>query len=233
MAVIAQFGELKFEISSSAALLFQGLKMSAECETAEQTGNSQQYVSAKNGKAVQISLSIILNAALGIDVKMQATDILNTAQRGGQGYFYIGGAKVFPFKLMMTKADTEEIAIDPSGRWISTKINVTLKQSTKEWIIGQAQDVPSPSGSTIYTPQKASVNTRKPVGLILSATAGAVALLQSVKKAQDSVAKSSAAEPSTAAAVAAQRKTTSTAKTTKSTVKKTGAARKVRQLGMK
>ncbi len=239
MAVIAQFGELKFEISSSTALLFHNLKMSAECETEEQTDNSQQYISFKNGKAVQISLSAILNASLGIDVKQQATDFLNTAQRGGQGYFYAGGAKVFPFKLMMTKADTEEITIDPSGRWVSTKINVTLKQSSKEWIPGktlaqaqiQTSSSPSPSpsggGSSSYTPmpQKASVNTRTPVGPILSAIAGATALLQNqsvtaLKKTQDSSAKVSAAKTSTAAAVAASRKTTSTAKTKASTVSK-------------
>lgn len=232
MAVIAQFGELKFEISSSTALLFEKLKLSAECETEEQTKDSQQYVSAKNGKPVQISLSIILNEALGIDVRTQTTEILNAAQRSTQGYFYAGGAKVFPFQLMMTKADTEEIAIDPAGRWVSAKINVTLKQSSNEWILAQTQNAPSTGGGA-YTPQKASVNTRKPISPILSAASGAIALLQNqsitaLKKAQDAVAKTSTAKastaktatPSTAAAVAASKKTTSTAKTKKSTVSK-------------
>lgn len=238
MAVIAQFGELKFEISSSTALLFEKLKLSAECETEEQTNNSQQYVSAKNGKPVQVSLSIILNAALGIDVKVRATEILNAAQRSTQGYFYAGGAKVFPFKLMMTKADTEEITIDPSGRWVSTKINVTLKQSTQEWISAPSKPEQWPSGTVnwggvVRVPKKASVNTGMPVGPTLGATSGATSgaisgaidflqnqSITALKKAQDSVAKASTAKTSTAAAVAASRKTTSTAKTKKSTISK-------------
>lgn len=149
MATMAQFGSLKFEITSSTALLFQNLKLSAQCETEEKTADEQGFVSAKNGKPVEVSFSILLSAALGIDVRSAVTEVLNTAQRGGQEYFYVGGGKIFPFKMMMVNAETEEIQISPAGVWVFSKLNVTLKQSSKEWITGQPQTAPvSSTGAT-------------------------------------------------------------------------------------
>lgn len=117
----------------------ENLKMSAECETEEKTEDEQKYVSAKNGAPVQVNFSAILSAALGIDVKEEVASALHSAQRSVQDYFYMGGTKLFPFKLMMVKAETEEIQTAPSGVWVYAKVNVTLKQSTNEWLSGQMQ----------------------------------------------------------------------------------------------
>lgn len=145
LAVLAQFGSLQFEILSSTALLFEKLKLSSECETEEKNGDEQKYVSAKNGKPVQASFAVILSASLGIDVKEKVTAILNSAQRGEQAYFYIVGEKLFPFQMMMVSAQTEEIQSSPSGAWVYAKVNITLKQSSKEWIKGQPQKVTTSS----------------------------------------------------------------------------------------
>lgn len=150
LAVLAQFGNLQFEISSSTALLFEKLKLSSECETEEKTVDEQKYVSAKNGKPVQASFAVILSASLGIDVKEEVTAILHSAQRGEQAYFYIVGKKLFPFQMMMVSAQTEEIQTSPSGVWVYAKVNITLKQSSKEWITGQPQKAAT-SGSSSST----------------------------------------------------------------------------------
>lgn len=150
LAVLAQFGSLQFEISSSTALLFEKLKLSSECETEDKTVDEQKYVSAKNGKPVQASFAVILSASLGIDVKERVTAILNSAQRGEQAYFYIVGKKLFPFQMMIVSAQTEEIQSAPSGVWVYAKVNITLKQSSKEWIIGQPQKAAT-SGSSSST----------------------------------------------------------------------------------
>ena len=71
--VIAQFENLKFEISSSTALLLNNIRMSAECETEDQTDSSQQYVSAKNGKPLQVTFTAIIDANLGGDVRENVT----------------------------------------------------------------------------------------------------------------------------------------------------------------
>lgn len=132
MALLAQFGELRFEITSSGALLFDNLKLTAECETEDKTDNSQKYVSKKNGKPVQISFTVLLKAALGIDVEQSVSYILYAAQGNVTERLYIGQTCIFPFRMMMTKADVEEIQISPGGIWTSAKVKVTLKQCTQE-----------------------------------------------------------------------------------------------------
>lgn len=170
MRTLAQFGEIQFGISTETALLFEKLKISAECETDDKKENSQGYVKAKNGKPAEISMSVALSAALGVDVQKSAMQFLNAAQRSTEDYLYVGGKKVFPFKLMMTKADTEEILLSPKGVWTYTKISITLKQSSKEWILEPEKEEPKPShhhhddggGGGSYAPQKASVKTTTP-----------------------------------------------------------------------
>ena len=158
LAVLAQFGNLQFEISSSTALLLENLKLSSECETEEKIGDEQKYVSSKNGKPVQASFAVILSAAFGIDVKGKVTAILNSAQRGEQAYFYIVGKKLFPFKMMIVSAATEEIQSAPSGVWVYAKVNITLKQSSKEWITGQPQKVTTSSSSSSSSSKNAGTS---------------------------------------------------------------------------
>ena len=175
--VIAQFEKLVFGLSANTALLLNNIKLSAECETDSQSDNSQQYVTAKNGKPLQVTFTAIIDANLGSDVKESVVYALDGAQRGLQGYFYIAGEKVFPFKVMLVKADTEEIKLSPAGEWVKTNVSITLKQSTKEWF-GINPSAPSQSapqytggGGSPATPAKASVTS----GAWLSgATAAAV-----------------------------------------------------------
>ena len=146
MALMAQFGSLRFEMTESAALLFQNMKLSADCETEDQVADGQKYVAVKNGGVAQVSFSVVLNRELGEDVRGRTLALLNMAQRSEESYFYAGGEKLFPFKLMMVKADTDEIQISPGGVWVYAKVNITMKQSSKEKIFEQSQEETPGSG---------------------------------------------------------------------------------------
>ena len=191
LAVLAQFGSLQFEISSSTALLFEKLKLSSECETEEKTVDEQKYVSAKNGKPVQASFAVILSASLGIDVKEEVTAILNYAQRGEQAYFYIVGKKLFPFQMMMVSAQTEEIQTSPSGVWVYAKVNITLKQSSKEWITGQQKVTTSSSNNTSNATTggkaKAEIKYVKPISNNLGATNSGATIYAPSSSFQDAI----------------------------------------------
>lgn len=132
MGFMAKWGPIRFETVSNAALLFEDFKVSAESETEDKTASQQKYVSRKNGKAAEISMTILLSAAFGIDVKTATSVILNAAQKGETDWLYMGSEKLFPFKLMLTKAETESVEISASGFWTSAKMSVTFKQSTNE-----------------------------------------------------------------------------------------------------
>lgn len=136
MAIIGQFGNWKFEVSSKYVRSFKNLQIIGECETEDKTADSQKYVSAKNGKPIQITMTVTLCAYLGADVRGDAVGLIDAAQRSDQGYFYIQSKKLFPFMLMLTKADVKNVGLSPSGQWISCEVSLTLKQSSKDWIYG-------------------------------------------------------------------------------------------------
>lgn len=127
-------GGFSFHISADTALLYDKMKMSAEMETEDKTEGEQNYVSIKNGKAVQITFSVFLEAALGMDVKEYIKRLLHSAQRGIKNYLYISGEKIFPFLMMMVKAEADNIQKAPSGAWISATVNLTMKQASPEAI---------------------------------------------------------------------------------------------------
>lgn len=135
MGVIAQFDAITFEISEEQALLLKELKISAEAETEDKTENEQKYVEYKNGKPAEVNFDVDIMASLGNDVRQIVTLFLHSAQRGKTEYFYVGGEKIFPAKVMMTKAEASETEIGPKGTWIRSKIAVTLKQAEKNYII--------------------------------------------------------------------------------------------------
>lgn len=227
--ILAQFESLKFEISASSALLFQNMKISSECETEDKTDSSQQYVSAKSGKPVQVTFTAVLNAALGEDVEKDVAYMLNAAQRSLQGYLYIAGKKAFPFKMMMVKAETEDIIFSPSGKWARTNVNVTLKQSTKDWITGNsaasAQTTVPSGGGGYVTPAKASANTSSwETNALIVGVAVGMAATSVYAQSRDPTSGTSSASTAqstaskSAGAISAAEKVTSTAKSVPSAV---------------
>lgn len=136
MTELAQWAGFQFYIAADSALLFDKLKMSAEMETEEQEDQGQKYAASKAGKPVEISLNVILNASLGIDVQSACMVFLDAAKTGQHGYFYMAGQRLLPFEIMMTKASTDEIKMAPGGRWIAANISVTFVQSENGTILG-------------------------------------------------------------------------------------------------
>lgn len=136
MAVIGQYGGWTFEIRANYMRPFKDFQIVSECETEDKTADAQKYVSAKNGKPIQITTTVTLNAYLGVNVRGDAIGLIDAAQRSYQGYFYIQSKKLFPFMLMLTKASIKNFVLSPNGQWIACDIDLTLKQSSKDWING-------------------------------------------------------------------------------------------------
>lgn len=136
MAVIGQYGGWTFEIRANYMRPFKDFQIVSECETEDKTADAQKYVSAKNGKPIQITTTVTLNAYLGANVRGDAIGLIDAAQRSYQGYFYIQSKKLFPFMLMLTKASIKNFVLSPNGQWIACDIDLTLKQSSKDWING-------------------------------------------------------------------------------------------------
>lgn len=136
MKELAQWAGFRFWIDAGSALLFDKLKISAEMETEEQEDQGQKYVTGKSGKPVEVSMNVILNAKLGIDVQAACMEFLEAAKTGQSGALYMAGKRLLPFEIMMTKASTEEIQIAPGGIWVAANVAVTFRQSENGTILG-------------------------------------------------------------------------------------------------
>lgn len=148
MALIGQYGAWKFEIRGNYMRSFKNFQIVSECETEDKTASAQKYVSAKNGKPIQITMTVTLSAYLGVDVRADAIALIDAAQRSYQGYFYIQSKKLFPFMLMMTKAEMKNFEVAPNGTWVSCDMGLTLKQSSKDWINGTPASANTSSSSS-------------------------------------------------------------------------------------
>lgn len=141
MALKVSWNGIVFQSTETERSLVGKVKLSVERETEDKEDGGQKYVESKNGKPVEIEMTAILHACFGVNVHDWIMNLLHAAQRKGADYLYIGGSKLFPFKVMLTKADTEEIKFSPSGAWVSTNVGLTFKQASKEPII---PDPPQP-----------------------------------------------------------------------------------------
>lgn len=134
MAEIANWNGHSFVVSSSLIRGFTDLTIKGACETTDKNSNNQKYIERKYGEIGEVSMTVDLSALTGVtDVKGEALAFYNEANAGASAYFYLGGAKLIPAKLMLTSAQIAEIVHMP-GRgdvWIQCKVALTFRQSSQ------------------------------------------------------------------------------------------------------
>lgn len=131
MAQMGKWNGHVFEVSPHYVMGFTELKIKACSETEDKEEGGEKYVSRKNGKPTEISLSAHLNAQLGCDVRKEALKFIDEAHEGASDYLYIAKKKPIPCKLMLTDANVEEITITQKGIWTNCVVKLTMKQCSK------------------------------------------------------------------------------------------------------
>lgn len=126
---IARWGGHIFEVSPEVIRSFDKLTVKSGSDTDEKTQNKQKYLTRKNGKATEVSLTATLNAFTGSDVRKEAMTFVDEAQSGLTDWIYIGGEKLVPWQMMLTDASVEEIAITTGGIWTRASVKLTFKQA--------------------------------------------------------------------------------------------------------
>ena len=131
MAEIGRWSSYRFEVSPNVVRGFSGLTMKGSCETEDKTESNQKYVARKNGKPSEVSMTVHLDARLGCDVRGEALALVECASSGERDYFYIGNRKLMSCRLMLTDASVSEVTVAPDATWITAKVQLTMKQSSK------------------------------------------------------------------------------------------------------
>ena len=124
-------GGLSFYVKATEIRGFKDLSIDASVTTEDAEKNGEKYVKRKQIGSYSISMTAVLSAALGVDVKAVALQMTEAARNGDTGYFYIGAAKLFPSSFMATSAKISNIEVTASGAWKYCEVNFTLKQASK------------------------------------------------------------------------------------------------------
>lgn len=154
MAEIGRWNGRTFVVSPNLIRSFKGLTVRGSSETEEKISDKQKYVTRKNANPAEVSLAVLLNALVGSDVRGEAMILVEDARSGAADYFYVGGKKLLPCKLMLTEASVSETEIAASGVWVSCEVRLTMKQAGKYDTSASASTSSSSTGS-----KKTSVKT--------------------------------------------------------------------------
>ena len=136
-------------------MLFEKLKISAGCETESQESGGQGFVTRKKGSPMEVTLTAILHSGLGLDVQKKAMELFDMAKDGKADYFYLGTEKLWPYKLLLKSAASEEITLSPGGKWVQARISLGLSQGES----GVQEAAPSAAGTASTGTASASGGT--------------------------------------------------------------------------
>lgn len=128
---IGSWGNHTFEVNPVLIRSFTGLTIRGGAEVDEKTSNNQKYVRRKAGNAHELTVTVILSAYMGCDVRAEAMSFVEDARKCEEGYFYIAGKKLLPETLMLTEAQVSEVQLSPSGEMVHAQVQLTMKQSDK------------------------------------------------------------------------------------------------------
>lgn len=130
--VLIQWHDVKFFANASEVRGFSNLSVSSSVETEDKENGGTKYVSKKNSKGYEVSITAYFDKRLGVgDVKKAAMTLVNYGANGQTGYMYAQGEKLVSSVLMLTSAKAGNIIMAPNGMWISCEVTMTLKTCSK------------------------------------------------------------------------------------------------------
>ena len=227
MPEVGKWNSHTYVVSPNVIRSFTGLTIKGSSETEDKETGGQKYVSRKSGKPAEISLTVLLSALTGNDVRNEALAFVDEARRGSQGYFYVGGKKLVTCQLMLTDASISETQIASNGVWVGCKVQLTFKQSGKyDGESGGSSSGGGRGSSSSGGSKKTSVKKKTTTSSsILSAVKGAVTgAISAVKKVAGAV---GAVTGISKAVSTIKRITNNAKKQSQTTKKKTTPAKKV------
>ena len=154
----------KFIVSPTLIRSFSDLQIKGSCELKDKKNSKQGYVSRKGGNATEVTLTIILSAFTGCDVRKEAMAFVKEARAGKRDYFYVGGKKLISSRLMLTAATVKNVEISHSKTWVNAKVALTMQQCGKNDNTDSSSDSSgsSSSGGGSGGSAKESVNSSSP-----------------------------------------------------------------------
>lgn len=145
--ILIKWHDVEFYANAQEVRGLSDFSISGSVETEDKEAGGSKYVSKKNSKGYESSITAFFDKRLGIgSVKDEAMKLVNYAANGQTGYLYAQDSKLVPCIMMMTSGKASKILMTPSGSWISCEVALTLKMCSK---LDGGADTP-PSGGSGY-----------------------------------------------------------------------------------
>ena len=90
-----------------------------------------RVVSKQGGKMITRTVERTQKRYEALDVRQDAMQFIEEARKGKADYFYIGGKKLVPYKLMLVDATVKEVEIDAKKTWVRAEVQLSMKQCAK------------------------------------------------------------------------------------------------------
>lgn len=151
--ILIKWHDVEFYANAQQVRGLTDFSISGSVETEDKEAGGTKYVSKKNSKGYEGSITAFFDKRLGIDsVKDEAMKLVNYAANGQTGYLYAQDSKLVPCSLMLTSGKASKVIMTPAGVWISCEVTLTLKTCEK---IGGGSDQPQTGsgykfGCTVY-----------------------------------------------------------------------------------
>ena len=162
-------GGIAFFVKPKSVKGVKDINIKASVDTEDKENGGEKYTVKKNAGGLEITMTAVLNAMLGVNVESCAKAILEAARKGSSGYFYIAGKKLFTANFMMTDAEAQNVTLTGDGKWVSCEVTMTLKQCSKY------------DGTTTPATPSAPSTPSKPTTSTTTTTSSGTSIFQKVK----------------------------------------------------
>lgn len=133
MGEICRFGDneaLRCILSAAKIRGLKSLEIIGESTTEAATSNGQEYMKRKSGKPLMVNMSVVLSAFTGCSTRSEVMELVAAARDGQVDYLYVGGEKLTPCKLMLTRADANEFVITAGGKLAHCVVALVFQQAS-------------------------------------------------------------------------------------------------------
>lgn len=131
MAVVAQWGDIQFAVSSERVFSFRNMKRSYSGRWADHNIHGKRPKSEFQGPGLdEISVEVILDAELGVNPRSKMREFRGAAKNGLVAYFYVGGKKVAVNKFRIVSGTENWNEIWNRGELVRATAQLTFKEYT-------------------------------------------------------------------------------------------------------
>ena len=126
-----KFGDIKLDTTANCAKPISELELSTDADTEDKNAKKDGYIKYNNAKAAEVTLTVILDAGFGCDVRKETLVLITEARTGSLHTLYLDGEKLTPWKMILTEAEATEIQIGLGGEWVHAEVELTFRQGGK------------------------------------------------------------------------------------------------------